>query len=197
MAMARAFSSFRASVLAHVKLQAVPAWSFATERGFAADAGGSFLDKQQVAERVLGVVKNFQKVDPAKVRLLSANERNERKEVLERRSWRDRPRTSNGPASNHELPSVVHRCKCALPIGRLQQRACLRTKRDSMSEEGGNNVKDRRSDERVEGWSDSCSFQPTVRWRCRRNPTSTTRRLDNLASRWMAPDGRNWRRMMC
>lgn len=194
MAMARAFSSFRASVLAHVKLQAVPAWSLATERGFAADAGGSFLDKQQVAERVLGVVKNFQKVDPAKVRLHSDNER---KEVCERRRWRDRPRTSNGPASNHELPSLVHRCTCALAIERLQQRACLRTKRDSISKEGGNNAKDRRSDERVKGWSDSCSFQPTVRWRCRRNPTSTTRRLDNLASRWMASDGRNWRRMMC
>eukprot|EP00894_Picocystis_sp_ML_P001958 jgi/Pico_ML_1/52475/g3176.t2 len=66
--MARAFATLRASVLAHVKLQAAPAWSFAAERGFAAEAGGSFLDKQQVAERVLGVVKNFQKVDPSKVK---------------------------------------------------------------------------------------------------------------------------------
>lgn len=69
MAMSKVFSSVRSAVLAHVKLQAMPAFSYVSSRGFAAEAGGSFLDKAQVTERVLGVVKNFQKVDPNKVRL--------------------------------------------------------------------------------------------------------------------------------
>ncbi|GAB2218476.1 hypothetical protein Droror1_Dr00001700 [Drosera rotundifolia] len=37
-------------------------------RRFASDeASGSFLDKSEVRDRVISVVKNFQKVDPAKV----------------------------------------------------------------------------------------------------------------------------------
>jgi hypothetical protein len=31
---------------------------------------GSFLDKSEVADRVVSVVKNFQKVEPAKVRAI-------------------------------------------------------------------------------------------------------------------------------
>ncbi|KAL6516787.1 Acyl carrier protein 2, mitochondrial [Orobanche hederae] len=36
-------------------------------RHFCDEAKGSFLDKSEVSDRVLSVVKNFQKVDPSKV----------------------------------------------------------------------------------------------------------------------------------
>lgn len=36
-------------------------------RHFCEEAKGSFLDKSEVADRVINVVKNFQKVDPSKV----------------------------------------------------------------------------------------------------------------------------------
>ncbi|KZV55497.1 acyl carrier protein 2, mitochondrial-like [Dorcoceras hygrometricum] len=36
-------------------------------RHLSEEARGSFLDKSEVTDRVLGVVKNFQKVDPSKV----------------------------------------------------------------------------------------------------------------------------------
>nr|GME04873.1 acyl carrier protein 2, mitochondrial-like [Ipomoea batatas] len=36
-------------------------------RHFCEEARGSFLDKSEVTDRVITVVKNFQKVDPAKV----------------------------------------------------------------------------------------------------------------------------------
>ncbi|GER51331.1 acyl carrier protein [Striga asiatica] len=36
-------------------------------RHFSDEATGSFLDKSEVTDRVLSVVKNFQKVDPSKV----------------------------------------------------------------------------------------------------------------------------------
>ncbi|KAH6757530.1 mitochondrial acyl carrier protein 2 [Perilla frutescens var. hirtella] len=36
-------------------------------RHFSEEARGSFLDKSEVADRVINVVKNFQKVDPSKV----------------------------------------------------------------------------------------------------------------------------------
>ena len=48
---------------------ACPALACAAVRGFAA---GTYLDKAQVTERVLSVVKNFAKVDPAKARRRSA-----------------------------------------------------------------------------------------------------------------------------
>nr|GMD34483.1 acyl carrier protein 2, mitochondrial-like [Ipomoea batatas] len=38
-------------------------------RHFCEEARGSFLDKSEVTDRVITVVKNFQKVDPAKVLL--------------------------------------------------------------------------------------------------------------------------------
>ncbi|XP_073125567.1 acyl carrier protein 2, mitochondrial [Henckelia pumila] len=38
-------------------------------RHLSVEARGSFLDKSEVTDRVLGVVKNFQKVDPSKVTL--------------------------------------------------------------------------------------------------------------------------------
>uniref|UniRef100_A0A5B6Z9G3 Acyl carrier protein n=1 Tax=Davidia involucrata TaxID=16924 RepID=A0A5B6Z9G3_DAVIN len=36
-------------------------------RHFSEEARGSFLDKSEVTDRVISVVKNFQKVDPSKV----------------------------------------------------------------------------------------------------------------------------------
>ncbi|GMP21728.1 hypothetical protein CsSME_00000043 [Camellia sinensis var. sinensis] len=36
-------------------------------RHFSEEVRGSFLDKSEVADRVISVVKNFQKVDPSKV----------------------------------------------------------------------------------------------------------------------------------
>ncbi|XP_057960954.1 acyl carrier protein 2, mitochondrial [Malania oleifera] len=37
------------------------------QRGFAEEVRGSFLDKSEVTDRIISVVKNFQKVDPSKV----------------------------------------------------------------------------------------------------------------------------------
>jgi hypothetical protein len=42
-----------------------PALSWAALRSF---ASGTYLDKAQVTDRVMSVVKNFSKVDPAKAR---------------------------------------------------------------------------------------------------------------------------------
>ncbi|MFQ6621351.1 hypothetical protein Gotur_002973 [Gossypium turneri] len=39
----------------------------AVHRRFSDDVMGSFLDKSEVTDRVVSVVKNFQKVDPSKV----------------------------------------------------------------------------------------------------------------------------------
>ncbi|KAG2696890.1 hypothetical protein I3760_07G081300 [Carya illinoinensis] len=57
-----------------VQVQAVPrnpsyALSFSAirRRFFSEDVRGSFLDKSEVADRVISIVKNFQKVDPSKV----------------------------------------------------------------------------------------------------------------------------------
>ncbi|KAL1828109.1 hypothetical protein ACET3Z_006521 [Daucus carota] len=36
-------------------------------RSFSEEVRGSFLDKSEVADRVVSVVKNFQKIDPSKV----------------------------------------------------------------------------------------------------------------------------------
>ncbi|OAY82047.1 acyl carrier protein 2, mitochondrial-like [Ananas comosus] len=36
-------------------------------RGFSEEVKGSFLDKGEVTDRVISVIKNFQKVDPSKV----------------------------------------------------------------------------------------------------------------------------------
>ena len=70
MALQRAVSSLRAAVLSKLSIApslqqtaapaALQAW-----RGF---ADASYLDKKEVTDRVLGVVKNFEKVDASKVR---------------------------------------------------------------------------------------------------------------------------------
>ncbi|KAG5380394.1 hypothetical protein IGI04_028236 [Brassica rapa subsp. trilocularis] len=41
--------------------------SFALLRRFSEEVRGSFLDKSDVTDRVISVVKNFQRVDPSKV----------------------------------------------------------------------------------------------------------------------------------
>ena len=73
MALARALSSLRASVLARVSIPVHgSSWQTAGTRpsleflrGF---AEGTYLDKTEVEERVVNAIKNFDKVDPSKVR---------------------------------------------------------------------------------------------------------------------------------
>lgn len=70
MAMARALTAVRTGVLSHLRVQASltatqhqagpAAWQ--SVRGFA----GTYLDKNEVTERILNVVKNFEKVDQSK-----------------------------------------------------------------------------------------------------------------------------------
>ncbi|MQL91011.1 hypothetical protein Taro_023614 [Colocasia esculenta] len=59
-------------------------------RGFSEEARGTFLDKSEVADRVVTVVKNFQKVDPAKVLL------NEQKRGIGRSRPRWAPKAAAG-----------------------------------------------------------------------------------------------------
>ena len=70
MALARALATVRSGVLSHLRVsanfavtqhQAGPA-SWQSVRGFA----GTYLDKNEVTERILNVVKNFEKVDQSK-----------------------------------------------------------------------------------------------------------------------------------
>ena len=74
MALAGALHTLRSSLLARIslpvnRLQAVgAAASLSLVRGF---AESQYLDKDVVTERVLSVVKNFDKVDPSKVCLVS------------------------------------------------------------------------------------------------------------------------------
>ncbi|KAK9822252.1 hypothetical protein WJX81_007157 [Elliptochloris bilobata] len=72
MALARALSSLRASVLSRISIPvsgnslqtAGASASLKFWRGF---AEGTYLDKAEVEERVLKAIKNFDKVDPEKV----------------------------------------------------------------------------------------------------------------------------------
>lgn len=57
-------STFRQSVLSHIKVPATAALPQQATRFFGADAG---LSKDDVTARVIEVVKAFDKVDPAKV----------------------------------------------------------------------------------------------------------------------------------
>ncbi|GMI84538.1 mitochondrial acyl carrier protein 2 [Hibiscus trionum] len=76
-------AAVRGALLKHLRVNATPlsllrnpnptrnglfALTFsAIRRGFSDEVMGSFLDKSEVTDRVLCVVKNFQKVDPSKV----------------------------------------------------------------------------------------------------------------------------------
>lgn len=70
MALARALTAVRTGVLSHLRVQASlsatqsqagPA-SWQCVRGFA----GTYIDKNEVTERIMNVVKNFEKVDQSK-----------------------------------------------------------------------------------------------------------------------------------
>jgi hypothetical protein len=113
MALARAV---RESVLRHARL-AAPTAALAGAAGVAAttSAGGGFfarafaaastyLDKDQVTQRVLGVVKNFDKVDPAKVS----------------RGWRWR-----GPDLSVFLTTLRMRMTAPPSFGEKRGRCCL------------------------------------------------------------------------
>ena len=69
-ALRNSLQALRQGVLAAVRLPANPSFAQqaapALARGFAAE--GSYLDKQQVQDRVLQVVKAFEKVEEGKVR---------------------------------------------------------------------------------------------------------------------------------
>lgn len=66
----------RSALLKHLRVhvQAIPrnpnytlSFSGIRRRFFSEEVRGSFLDKSEVTDRVISVVKNFQKVDPSKV----------------------------------------------------------------------------------------------------------------------------------
>lgn len=63
------FSVLRTAVLSHARVPAVASLQVTPSifRSFGADGAGTYLDRDQVTERVMEVVKNFQKVDPSKV----------------------------------------------------------------------------------------------------------------------------------
>ncbi len=78
MALSGAASQLRCAVLQHLRIPVSSAgmlpslrlWDLPSQfRGF---AGGSYLDKDEVTQRVLNVAKHFEKVDPAKVLLSSS-----------------------------------------------------------------------------------------------------------------------------
>ncbi|XP_021282675.1 LOW QUALITY PROTEIN: acyl carrier protein 2, mitochondrial-like [Herrania umbratica] len=74
-------AAVRGALLKHLRVNATPlarnpnptshglfALTFnAISRRFSDEVKGSFLDKSEVTDRVISVVKNFQKVDPSKV----------------------------------------------------------------------------------------------------------------------------------
>lgn len=78
MALRQTLAALKQGVLATVRLppsaaaqQAAAPVSLRLWRGFG-DAAGSFLDKGEVTDRVLGVVKGFEKVEEGKVRAPAA-----------------------------------------------------------------------------------------------------------------------------
>lgn len=64
MAMRRAVATIRSGVLNRLSIESSCSAFLSNSRGFAA---GTYLDKDEVTQRVLNIVKNFDKVDPAKV----------------------------------------------------------------------------------------------------------------------------------
>lgn len=64
---------FRVSVTSPLRTNPNPnslSLSHLLRRNFSEEVKGSFLDKSEVTDRVVTVVKNFQKVDPSKVSIL-------------------------------------------------------------------------------------------------------------------------------
>lgn len=73
MALSSTVQALRAGVLRHIRLPvqqvyaasgSKPSLALNWWRGF---AGGGYLDKDEVTQRVLDVTKHFEKIDPAKV----------------------------------------------------------------------------------------------------------------------------------
>ncbi|KAJ8491498.1 hypothetical protein OPV22_013219 [Ensete ventricosum] len=70
-----AMAAVRSALLSHLRVRvespAAPAVALSfvhiIRRRFSNEVMGSFLDKSEVADRIITVVKNFQKVDPSKV----------------------------------------------------------------------------------------------------------------------------------
>ncbi|RZR90245.1 hypothetical protein BHM03_00018079 [Ensete ventricosum] len=68
-------AAVRSALLSHLRVRvespAAPAVALSfvhiIRRRFSNEVMGSFLDKPEVADRIITVVKNFQKVDPSKV----------------------------------------------------------------------------------------------------------------------------------
>ena len=63
----------RVDILPDLRPKSIPASSFNAlllrlQRGFSEEVRGTFLDKGEVADRVITVVKTYEKVDPSKVR---------------------------------------------------------------------------------------------------------------------------------
>jgi hypothetical protein len=77
MALARAFASFRQKVVSHVRIPVNPALLVAPVAGSCLGALRSFadstyLDKQEVTDRILFIIKNFDNVkNPEKVSVLA------------------------------------------------------------------------------------------------------------------------------
>ncbi|KAH7279631.1 hypothetical protein KP509_37G027200 [Ceratopteris richardii] len=64
--------AIRARILQHVRVPVIQTWrsnciSGPVLRPFSAEGKSSFLDKQEVTDRVINVLKKFQKVEPSKI----------------------------------------------------------------------------------------------------------------------------------
>ena len=76
-AMALALTALRTAVLSVLRLPASQKLGFTAAQAAASSgrrsfAGGAYLDKDEVTERVLNVTKHFEKVEPGKVRAVRA-----------------------------------------------------------------------------------------------------------------------------
>lgn len=103
-------------------------------RGF---AGGGYLDKDEVTQRVLHVTKHFEKIDPAKVGCRRGEEEQDLGGRPQRRRLRCAPRCAalqrsaafvlcavQGRAPCNAARAVVHRCFCCCSAC-LQAPSCL------------------------------------------------------------------------
>lgn len=79
MALAQAFANLRTGVIRHFSIPATSLQAAAgglslnLTRSF---AGGTYLDKSEVTDRILNVVKHFDKIEPGKVRTYCRQESN-------------------------------------------------------------------------------------------------------------------------
>lgn len=86
MVLSSAVSALRQGLLRHVRMPIQQAAAVSSTSGLAGAslslwrgfAGGGYLDKDEVTQRVLNVTKHFEKIDPGKVSVLSALQRSGR-----------------------------------------------------------------------------------------------------------------------